>query len=266
MGQYEEESSQVSDNTVLASDGEEEDDSHTRKKPRNSIITSLLPNSDEDLTQEGEHQRPTSSSTTVKAEEITPFPPSVGRSTSTVPAVSAVKIKSEPKTEPVADVPAARRGVTNQAESIVRVTPTKEEKRDGVWMSGLLVSLEDTERCKLINNNIAKAIGEYLDRLEAKLNWVTTTHDGMFWYGGYDHISALKNLQKQLVCTKLRVDVLNERTMKRAFPCMEMEGTFTWFKSFMTMFGKKYELEPLCNLTTLKYTVQMVWVRELDTN
>ena len=124
--------------------------------------------------------------------------------------------------------------------------------------------MEDIERTKIINNNIARAIGEYIDRVEQKQNWVMNTHGSEFWYGDHGHISALRNLRKQLFCTRVRIDVLNERTLRRAFPCMDMEGTFVWFKSFMTMFGKKYELEPHCNLSTLKYTIKMVWVRQLN--
>ena len=146
---------------------------------------------------------------------------------------------------------------------LYKVTPLKEEKRNGVWITALAICFEDTQRTNIVNRNIANAIGEYIDRVEDKKNWVKQTLGKDYWYGEHDHISALQNLRKQLVCISIRVDILDEKTLNRAFPCMEMEGTVTWFKSFMTMFSRKYELEPHCNLATKKYTIKMVWVREI---
>ena len=108
------------------------------------------------------------------------------------------------------------------------------------------------------------AIGEYIDQVEEKKNWAKQTHGKDFWYGNHDHISALQNLRRQLVCISVHVDILDDKILRRAFPCMEiMEGTDTWFKSFMTIFGNHYELEPHCNLATMKYTIKMVWLRQL---
>ena len=265
LGQYEEESSQLSDEQTYMSDGDKEItlSPPPPKKARTSKIKTLLQtSSDEDV------------SSPTKTEEMTPSPPSVARNSSTVAAFSAATFKSEQsdratvKKEQEETSSRENTGELMPANQDIdpdfTMTPLRPEKRNGVWVGGLAICLEDIQKTRTINNNIANAIGEYIERVYAKLNWVDVTYNSQFWYGEYDFISALQNLRRQLVCISIRLDVLDEKTLKRAFPCMDMEGTFTWFKSFMTMFGRPYELEPHCNLTNFKYTLKMVWVRRLN--
>ena len=117
---------------------------------------------------------------------------------------------------------------------------------------------------KIINNNISEAIGEYIDRVHEKKNWVLNKHGQHFLYGDKEHLSAVNSLRKQLLLIRVRADILDETTLNRIFVCMETEGTATWFKNFMLMFGKQYYLEPHCNLATMKYKIKMVWTRQLN--
>ena len=206
----------------------------------------------------GDITRPTSAKK--QRQQHSHSPPTLPKTVTTVGAFCPAKVKTESFCTPApvmkleTNFSEGNRGqqlpATHYVSPEYKVTPMRDEKRKGVWVTGIAIMIEDTKKSKIINNNISEAIGGYVDRVEEKRNWVTKTYGEHFWYGDTQLLEALKELRMQLLCVTVRVDILDEKTIPRAFACMHTEGAVTWFKSFVAMFGKTYELEVHCNLTT----------------
>ena len=145
--------------------------SASKKQKRESVLQNLSSGDEEDSVQTGHFSEPSDSGD----QNESPSPPTVARSTSTVAAFCAAKVKKDfctPVIKEETKTSGENTGQQTPAKHYVppdyHLTPSRDEKRQGVWVTGAAICIEDYMKTKIINNNISEAIGEYIDRVHKK--------------------------------------------------------------------------------------------------
>ena len=128
------------------------------------------------------------------------------------------------------------------------ITPSRDAKRCGIWIIGLTIGFEDPNRTQKVNKNIGDAISNYLQGCARQRVLMTAKFGTNVQLAKENELLVLHDISKIVKVMKFRVDIVDEKWLRKAFPPMNVGDVASWFKTFVHNFGNNYEVIPIVNM------------------
>ena len=158
-------------------------------------------------------------------------------------------------------------GTAGSVDGAIRAL--SDEKRRGIWITGLAIGFEDQRRAQICNKNIGEAIQDYLKECARQRVLMTAKFNSNFQVSNQEELQALHDVSRIVPVMKYRLDVVDEYWLKRSFPPMKVGDVCSWFKTFVHNFfveRTKYEVVPFVNIKNGTYELKIEWNKDPHVN